>query len=166
MKFIILTLFIISVSALGADTCSRTAIINHQEVLIDTNSTEKGEGLRYHLEKDQKAEDFLNKYQDGARIKWQNVLLGTISTALLLGGVLTSDEGDKRKTFLVTGSSLMAVNFLIARTYQAKNENNLNKAIEEYNKRNLPKIYLGPKDSTSLARGIGTIFIAKSWSFK
>ena len=41
-------LLILSYSAHSTDTCSRIATINYQDILIDTSSTKKGEGLRYY----------------------------------------------------------------------------------------------------------------------
>ena len=51
-----LTLILITILApniiWSVETCSRTAIINYQKILVDINTTHKGEGLRYYLEKD------------------------------------------------------------------------------------------------------------------
>ena len=57
-----LTLLILSLisSAWGAETCSRVASINYQEVLIDVSSNNRGEGLRYYLAKDQIAKELLD----------------------------------------------------------------------------------------------------------
>ena len=57
---------------MATDTCSRIAIINHQEILTDTNTGNKGEGLRYYLERDDVAKKYLNIYQDGTQIKTIN----------------------------------------------------------------------------------------------
>ena len=51
----------------GADTCSRVATINYQEVLVDLSNKNRGEGLRYYLEKDQISEDLLDEYQKNNR---------------------------------------------------------------------------------------------------
>ena len=161
-----LFIFFASTAQLKAvETCSRVAIINFQEILVDTNSTEKGEGLRYYLDKDPQAKMYLEKYQEGTQIKWQNALLGTAGSTMLIGGLLTSDS-DKKQTFLISGATLIALNFLVARTLEMVNEDNLNKAIEEYNKRNLPKIYFSPegnKQSSSSNRF--RLMLAKNWSF-
>ncbi|MDD0854567.1 hypothetical protein HBN50_15755 [Halobacteriovorax sp. GB3] len=167
-KFIFIILaFSLSLTSFSQETCSRVAVINYQEVLVDTNSTQKGEGLRYHLEKDEVAMKYLNKYQEGTKTKWQNAALGTVGTSLLLTGLLSSSSNSTKKTLLIGGSAIILVNFLIAKTYERANEENLNRAIEEYNKRNLPRIYFGPDlDSSGESEKTGAkFFIDKSWSF-
>ena len=124
------------------ETCSRVATVNYQKVLLDTSSTRKGEGLRYLLEKDAQAKSWLDRYQQGTHIQWENALMGTLGTGLLLGGVMTSSSGKRKKSLILGGMALIMVNFLVARTSERANEAHLIKAIEEYNKRNVPKIYL------------------------
>lgn len=144
LTLIVLCIFMLSTATYGADTCSRIAVINYQEILIDTNSTQKGEGLRFYLEKDPKALQYLNRYQKGTRTHWANAALGTIGSLLLLAGFMVNDSGNSKKSMLIAGSSIIAVNFLVAKTKEHQNEMNLHKAIEEYNKRNLPRIYFSP----------------------
>ncbi len=162
------TFFILIVaqwSVFAVDTCSRTAIINYQEVLVDTNSTEKGEGLRYHLEKDPIAKNYLDKYQEGTQIRWENAVLGTMGSGMLIAGALTQNSSS-RTPLLIGGVATMIVNFLMAKTFENSNEENLNKAIEEYNKRNLPKIYFNPGQSSSKDRDNTVSFLLnKTWTF-
>jgi hypothetical protein len=131
----------------ATETCSRTAIINFQEILVDTTSTQKGEGLRYHLEKDPVAKLYLDQYQTGTQVNWTNAALGSAGTLMLLSGVLLNDDGGSKDQFLIGGAALIAVNFLVAMTLKHSNEDNLEKAVEEYNKRNLPRIYFNPTTS-------------------
>ena len=56
----------------AVETCSRIAIVNYQEVLVDSNASEKGEGLRYHLEKDPVAKEYLDTYQKNSAIQWKH----------------------------------------------------------------------------------------------
>lgn len=150
------------------ETCSRIAIINFQEVLIDTNSSLKGEGLRYYLEKDPKAQNLLNLYQKKTRTKWQNAFIGTTGTALLLAGAFTNNNKSTRKTLIITGVSIVFINFFVAKTLQKSNENLLLKAINEYNKRNFPRIYFAPErnifDKTLSFNGI-RFGLLKQWTF-
>jgi hypothetical protein len=151
---------------MAVETCSRVAIINYQEVLVDSNASEKGEGLRYHLEKDPVAKEYLDSYQKNSAIRWPNALLGTAGTGLMLLGLFSSDSQD-RQIYLISGTATILVNFLIARTLEVTNEANLNHAIEEYNKRNLPKIYFNPdgnRESSAQFPGF-KIGLAKDWSF-
>jgi hypothetical protein len=141
--FLTFLLIFVSMPAFALETCSRIAIINYQEVLVDSNSSEKGEGLRYHLEKDPVALQYLNTYQKNSAIRWPTAVLGTAGTGLLLFGFFNSNSEDRR-TYLISGTATILVNFLVARTLEITNEVNLNKAIEEYNKRNLPKIFFNP----------------------
>lgn len=146
--FLFLILFLTSFKVSAIETCSRIAIINYQEVLVDANTSEKGEGLRYHLEKDPVALEYLNTYQKNSSIKWPSAVLGTAGTGLLLYGFFNSDSEDRR-LYIISGTATILVNFLIARTLEVTNESNLNRAIEEYNKRNLPKIFFNPEETQS-----------------
>lgn len=153
-----LSLLMLTSVSFGADTCSRVAIINYQEVLVDTSSTQKGEGLRFHLEKDELAKKFLDEYQKGTEMRWQNALLGTLGTGLIITGIFTNSSSNNRKAFFISGGAFIAINFFVARTLEAANEKNLVRAIEEYNKRNLPRIYFSPDQD-------GEVYVEKSWSF-
>ncbi|MDA9189701.1 hypothetical protein N9O57_01840 [bacterium] len=144
------------------ETCSRIAKVNYQDILVDSSSTQKGEGLRYFLEKDAIAKSYLDKYQDGTQIKWENAIVGTAGSLLAIGGLLSSDNR-KKTSLVIMGASLIVVNFLMAKTLETTNEKNLIKAINEYNKRNYPKIFFSPLSySNKLDYGIS---IAKSWRF-
>jgi len=129
------------------ETCSRSAIINYQEILIDTNSTQKGEGLRFYLEKDPTAIKYLDKYQEGAQIKWANIVMGTTGSLLTIGGLLVGGDSDDKKAMIIGGVSLLIVNYLTAQTSYFGNERNLEKAIREYNYRNSPPIYYSPENT-------------------
>ena len=152
--------------AFSQEICSRVAIINHQEVLVDTNSTQKGEGLRYHLEKDPVARSYLDLYQKGTQIQWHSALLGTIGTGLAAAGLL-NNKSETKRTLLISGLSLILVNFLVAKTLEHENENNLTQAIKEYNKRNLPHIYFNPgkSDNRRDPSNASSVTIQKQWDF-
>lgn len=168
-NFLLFTIILSLLSPLSAhaiETCSRIAIINYQEVLVDSNASEKGEGLRYHLEKDPIAKEYLDTYQKNSAIHWPNAILGTAGTGLMLFGFFTTDSQD-RQVYLISAGATILVNFLIARTLEVTNEANLNRAIEEYNKRNLPKIFFnteGNKESNTGFPGL-KIGLNKVWSF-
>lgn len=140
-----LTLFLIipKGEVYANDACSRTATIGHQEVLIDGSSGQRGEGLRFFLEQDPIAISYLDEYQEQSRMRWQNAALGTAGTGLILAGAISNASSDTKQNLYVTGVSFILINFLVARTLEMTNERNLIRAIEEYNKRNLPRIYFG-----------------------
>ena len=163
---LMLMLMLMMTQAQAVETCSRVAIINYQEVLVDSNASEKGEGLRYHLEKDPVAKSYLDTYQKNSAIRWPNALLGTAGTGLLLFGFFTSDSQD-RQVYLIGGGATILVNFLVARTLEVTNEANLNRAVQEYNKRNLPKIFFNPEGVRESDAGFSGIKIGlnKDWSF-
>jgi hypothetical protein len=146
--FLVLILIFSSLQAFAVETCSRIAIINYQEVLVDSNTSQKGEGLRYHLEKDPVAKQYLDTYQKNSGIHWPSAVLGTAGTGLLLYGFFNSDS-ENRRLFIISGTATVLVNFLVSRTLEVANESNLNKAVEEYNKRNLPKIFFNPEGTQS-----------------
>jgi hypothetical protein len=168
MLFKLVFIFLLSVSsAFSAETCSRVAIINYQEVLVDTNSTQKGEGLRYHLEKDSTAIKYLDEYQKGNNLNLQNAILGTAGTGLILGGLMSNVSSDTKQTLFITGASMLIINFFVANTMEMANEVNLLKAVEEYNKRNLPRIYFksDEEDSRSPGSVSHSFFLEKIWRF-
>lgn len=164
---ILFSLLFHSSFTMANETCSRVAQINFQNILVDTNSHKKGEGLRYHLEKDPLALSYLNKYQEGTKIRWENALIGTLGTALLLGGAVSNAEDTTKRSLMISGGTLVIVNYLIAKTLEKSNEKNLAKAIDEYNKRNLPRIYFSPGSKNSKNRkDNGTqIYLEKNWNF-
>jgi hypothetical protein len=166
IRLITLVLLFSSSVCFSQETCSRTALINFQEVIIDTDSTKKGEGLRFFLEKDEIALNYLEAYQDQARIKWSSAAIGTAGTGLLVAGLFTSSNSDSKRLMYIGGFTLLALNFLIAKTMETNNEQNLINAIEEYNKRNLPRIeLLSPNRADSNKILNWGLSIGKTWDF-
>jgi hypothetical protein len=134
-------------SALAAENCSRIAIVNYQQVLVDTSSSAKGEGLRYFLERDPIAKKYLDEYQYRSRPSWQSAAMGTFGAVMLLSGILRSGNGENetltnKDTLMFGGLLFMGVGYLISRTNQYNNETWLTRSVDEYNKRNSPKIFL------------------------
>lgn len=166
LKLTILLLSIIPLTYLAAETCSRVATINYQEVLVDVSSTNRGEGLRYYLEKDEISKSLLDEYQEKNRPTWRSAALSTLGSTMILAGILRSSEGEKenitsRTSLIFGGAGLIAVSYLISKTIQYNNEYLLLKSVEEYNKRNTPQIYLSPTPNqrgVSLGIGIGQEF--------
>ena len=152
--FALLSFFPLSSLSLWADSsCSRIATINFQEVLIDSSSIQKGSGLKHYLEKDSKAKFYLEAYERGTQKRWLSASLGTLGTAMLLGGIFPKDKETQNNLF-VGGTTFIAINFFVTRTLEYANESNLIKAIEEYNQRNLPKIYINSNEPRTLPRSL------------
>jgi hypothetical protein len=167
LKLTILFLFSLwSTIGFSAETCSRVATINYQDVLVDVSSKNRGEGLRYYLEKDAVARDLLNEYQDNNIPTWKSAALSTLGSAMILGGLLRTSSGKSeaftnRNFLLFGGATMIAVSYLISKTNQYNNEYLLSKSVEEYNKRNTPKIFFSPtdpKNGPGLGVGIGQEF--------
>jgi hypothetical protein len=80
---------------------------------------------------------------------------------MLLGGLLRSSGGDDGgltgKNFLLFGGATMiGISYLISKTNQYNNEYLLLRSVEEYNKRNTPKIFFSPTNpGQGLGAGIG-----------
>lgn len=170
MNVVIKTLIVIMIVRISyvdaTETCSRVAIINHQEILTDTNTGNKGEGLRYYLERDEVAKKYLNIYQDGTQIKTINTVLGSIGTIFLLSGVISNNSSGLRDNFLIGGATAISLNFLITKTLNFANESNLENAINEYNKRHLPRIYFNPNIlNKRLNSGERNFYINRTWRF-
>ncbi|MBF0209030.1 MAG: hypothetical protein HQK53_19390 [Oligoflexia bacterium] len=134
----------------AAEICGRTAIINYQEVLVDTTgNNKKGAGLRYFLEKDIEAKKFLDEYQEKNGPRWYNAVVGTVGTVLFFYGMGNSGSTrtsglDSKKSYMIGGISLLILNYFLIKTLEYNSEGLLLRSIEEYNKRNLPKIYFSP----------------------
>ncbi len=150
----------------AAETCSRVAVINYQEVLVDVSSKNRGEGLRYYLEKDEVSKSLLNEYQANNIPTWKSAALSTVGTGMLLGGLLRTSSGGEgtitsRNFLLFGGMTMIGISYLISKTNQFNNEYLLLKSIEEYNKRNTPKIFFSPtdpKNGLGLGMGLGQEF--------
>ena len=154
-----------SMFAWSAETCSRVATINYQEVLVDVSSKNRGEGLRYYLEKDAVAKELLDEYQDNNVPTWKSAALSTLGTAMIIGSLVTPAKGSDGITnsnfLLFGGATMIAVSYLISKTNQYNNEYLLSKSVEEYNKRNTPKIFFSPtnpKHGLGLGIGVGQEF--------
>ena len=150
IKTVFLSLLICFISeAFAVETCSRIATVNYQEVIVDPSSTSRGEGLRFYLEKDEKALELLDKYQIQNKPKWQTAALSTFGTGLVLMGVLRSNSDSNtgitsKDSLIFSGGVFIALSYLISKTLKYKNEYVLQKSIDEYNKRNNPRIYFSP----------------------
>lgn len=163
MKHILLTIFILfsTTSIANDETCSRIAVINQQEILIDPSSSLKGEGLRYHLEKDKVALTYLNDYQDAQEDIWRPAIMGTAGSGLILSAFLTNPSSNTRRSLIASGTVILMLNYLLSKTIQTGNEELLYRSIDEYNKRQEPKIYLKSDDQINSP----DVYIEKSWSF-
>ncbi len=157
MKF--LSIFILfTFSCYAVDTCSRTALINYQEVMVDMGNMAKGEGLRFYLEKDEKAKALLDEYQEQNRPKAPLTIMSSIGSGLLLFSFFQNHDpdGKKRDFYLLSGASTILISFLIAKTLTFTSESKFEAAIEQYNKRHFPKIILKKNDQeNNIDIGIG-----------
>lgn len=163
MKELLIITFLLLSSGTWAndETCSRVAVINQQEILIDPSSSLKGEGLRYHLEKDQKALSLLNDYQSSQEDIWRPAIMGTVGSGLILSAFLTNPSSNTKRSLIASGTVILILNYLLTKTIQTSNEELLYKSIDEYNKRQEPKIFLKSSDGISAP----DVYIEKSWSF-
>lgn len=147
-KFCLTSIILLSLESGAENTCGRTAIINNQEVLVDISFSNKGEGLRPYLNKDATAKSYLDQYQKQGLSQNKNAIIGSMAIGLLLGAAAIPDKSKlgplDKQDLIATGISFLAINFLVAKTMDVKNENLLRRSIDEYNKRNNPKIYFLP----------------------
>jgi hypothetical protein len=165
MKRYIAFIILFSTPLYATQICSRVALVNGQEVLVDTISTKKGEGLRYHLAKDEISMNYLDKYQAQQGINWRTSALGTAGSTLILAGFFTNSSSNNDQRLIVGGIALIMINFLVANTLNYTNEENFNRAIEEYNKRNIPKIVLKNIANDELKGDKPSLMLEKSWGF-
>ncbi len=157
--FSIVISFLLLTPSFGNETCSRVATINYQQVLVDAGANKKGEGLRFYLEKDPVSKDLLDKYQQKNKPTLFSAASSTVGSFLILGGLLQASKisGDQNSEALMySGSLLIALSYLTSKTLQYNNEKILQEAVDQYNKRNSPRIYFSPyKDNNG---GSGAAF--------
>jgi hypothetical protein len=151
-------------SVYANSTCSRVALVNYQKILVDMSSRKKGEGLRHYLSKDPRSLALLDKYQDENKVNMYSAIIGTTATGLIIGGVMNNNDNKARQGMIISGIALFITNFLFSRTIESNNEKYLQKAVEVYNKSNLPRIYLNVDNS----QGVDTDYqfmLNQGWSF-
>lgn len=154
INFILAILILSTQSILGAVSSQRRfALINGEKVAIDTSTSQKGEGLRYYLEKDPIALEYLEQYTEGNRPNWYRVTLSTIGIGLIAGGALSTSNRD---LLVGMGVGIFGLSFLYAKTREAEREEILKNSVIEYNKRNKPEIILAPYYSP----------LDQSWGFR
>jgi hypothetical protein len=151
----------------GEEVCGRVGTINSQEILIDLNSSQKGEGLRPHLEKDPIASSYFRRYQKNNEFQWHDAALGTTGAVLTISGLFFNIDPKYKKGLLLAGSSLIIANFILGYSLKNANQKNLERAILEYNKRNNPKIFVSPLSYKNTQKMIynRAISLSKTWSF-
>jgi hypothetical protein len=155
IAFILINL--ITSVAYSAETCSRIAIINYQEVLVDAGSNKKGEGLRYYLEKDANSQKLLDEYQEKNKPTVLGAATSTLGSFMILSGLMQTNESSgiqNKNTLIFGGGILVALSYLTSKTMQYNNEVLLKRSVDQYNKRNLPRIYLSPGDGKGFGVGI------------
>jgi hypothetical protein len=161
LTVLILSFLITISSGFAVETCSRIANINYQEVLVDTSSNNRGEGLRYYLQKDQVAKELLDEYQQNNKSNWKSAAMSTLGTSMVLGGLIVSKQGPAHDFMFYGGIGMMALSYIISKTNQHNNEYLLSKSVEEYNKRNTPRIFFSPtgnKNNLGLGMGLSQEF--------
>jgi hypothetical protein len=128
---------------------------------LTASSSNKGEGLRFYLEKDLEAKKLLDEYQERNRPTLWNAAASTIGGALIISSFLRSDTAStdgqtNRNTTTYIGAALIAISYLTSRATQLNNEDLLKRAVDEYNKRNVPRIYFSPyQDDNDSGIGVG-----------
>ncbi len=155
----IFILNLIALTTFAAETCSRVAIINYQEVLVDAGSNKKGEGLRYYLEKDAQSKELLDEYQEKNKPTIWGAATSTVGSLMILTGLTQTSKASNsqnKNTLIFGGGILVAISYLTSKTIQYNNENLLKNAVDQYNKRNLPRIYFSPnQEDGKLGFGLG-----------
>lgn len=147
MAKLIVILLLLPSFGLASESCNRIAVVNYREIPVDTGNT-PGEGLRYFLEKDPVSEELLNQYQEEMQQpKWSTIMSST-GSFMLLGSLLqTNDKAEgvqNKNTLLFGGALLVTLSFILTKTLQYNAQETLQNAVDQYNKRNSPRIYFSP----------------------
>jgi hypothetical protein len=149
-SYLLILNFFIQLAYSDEGTCGRYATINYQKVLIDNSSSKKGEGLRFYLDKDPVAQEYLDLYQENGRPRWYHAAFGSLGTLLIISGFARSGSfqesgfGSKR-SLIASGALILTINYFTIKTLEFNNERLLIRSIDEYNRRNTPRIYITPQ---------------------
>ncbi len=146
-KIISIIILIFSSNCIANQTCSRVATINYQKSLVDSGSNKRGEGLRFYLDKDPVSKNLLNEYQAKNKPTIFSASTSTAGSILILTGLLQTNDSDgiqNSNTLLYSGAFLVALSYLTSKTLKYNNEKLLKEAVDQYNKRNSPRIYFSP----------------------
>lgn len=160
MKILIIISLLLSTSGrvFADSTCSRVATVNYQEILVDAGTGKMGEGLRFYLEKDPESLELLDEYQKKNKPTLWSAGASTVGSLMILGGLLQSGDqssvGD-RNTLFTGGAILVTLSYLMTKTVKLNNEKYLKLAIDQYNKRNSPRIYFSPFRDNNGESGVG-----------
>jgi len=156
---LLLSIILLGLSVHADETCSRVAVVNYQEILVDSGSSKKGEGLRFYLEKDPEAQKLLDEYQERNKPSTWSAATSTFGSFLIFSSLLQTNKTEgfaNRDTLLYSGAILIAISYLTSKTLQYNNEVYLKQAVDQYNKRNSPKIFFSPyADGNTTGLGVG-----------
>lgn len=158
MRLLLVTLIFFTFEAIAAETCSRVATINYQEVLVDAGSGKMGEGLRFYLEKDPESKKLLDEYQKRNKPTLWSASASTLGSVMILSSLLQTNESSgiqNKNTLLYGGVMLVALSYLTSKTLKYSNEKYLKESIDQYNKRNSPRIYFSPFKENNGSSGVG-----------
>ena len=163
MKFLIGIVLIFNSSKIwAAQSCSRVAYINYQEVLVDSSSSVRGDGLKFYLNRDPIAKEYLELYQKQSKPSKGSAAISTVGIGISIAGLLQKKDQDgffSRNTLVATGLGIILINLFTSKTMLYQNEKNLIRSIDEYNKRNRPQIYFSPNvDNNGEKSGVGINF--------
>ncbi len=163
MKFLIAIVLLLNSSKIwAAQSCSRVAYINYQEVLVDSSSSVRGDGLKFYLNRDPIAKEYLELYQKNSKPSKSSAAISTVGIGISIAGLLQKKDEDgvfSRNTLVATGLGIILVNLFVSKTMLYQNEKNLIRSIDEYNKRNRPQIYFSPfADNNGKKNGVGINF--------
>ena len=134
LLFILVSLF--GLISQGAEAnCQRTALIDGQIIYIDTPDGKKGEGLKTYFQPESKALNYLQEYQDNLKLSKYSKLTGAIATGGLLTGLFYQGSDQKRDNIVLISGVIAGLTSLFRRHFYSTMRKNLQKSIDQYNKK-------------------------------
>ena len=159
MRIFLFIFFILLINRpIAIASCSRVAIINYQEVLVDAGSEKKGEGLRFYLEKNPQSKSLLDEYQEKSAPSILSASASTVGSLMVLTSILQADENSQfgsKATLFSGGAILIALSYLASKTVKYNNEKLLERSVDIYNKSHSPRIYFSPFGNDNGQSGVG-----------
>ena len=161
LLFISLLALLIEPKSILAD-CQRSAKLGDKIIYLDTPDGKKGEGLRELFKDNKRSLNLLNTYQDNLKLNNISKFTGSIGTIGLIGGFAYQGDERTRDDLILLSAVTLSVNYLLMTTLKYYNEENLQKAIKNFNENNENQILFNVRHIQNKNL---EVYVANNWSF-
>ncbi|MAW07101.1 MAG: hypothetical protein CME61_02345 [Halobacteriovoraceae bacterium] len=161
LLFISILAILIQPKGILAD-CQRSAKLGNKIIYLDTPDGKKGEGLREIFKNNKTSLDLLSTYQENLKLNNISKFTGSIGTIGLIGGFAYQGDERTRDNLIMLSAVTLGVNYLLMTTFKYYNEENLQKAIKNFNETNENQILFNVRH---IQNENVEVYVANNWSF-